>query len=141
MKKQMIESIGMIDMNDVDLRLVGQIEIFLSLDEIGYQVKKIVNECLEQYEKEYPGIDTEDDVYYDFHLIYTREVNEGDWQEYMIDVYIWQQSDKFMGKTTMYFEDIPLSLSEAEGNKVKQLIVDKVSKMLFGSVSNKIAVA
>ena len=41
----------------------------------------------------------------------------------------------------MYFEDIPLSLSEAEGNKMKQLIVDKVSKMLFGSVSNKIAVA
>lgn len=55
MKKQMIESIGMIDMNDVDLRLVGQIEIFLSLDEIGYQVKKIVNECLEQYEKKVSG--------------------------------------------------------------------------------------
>lgn len=32
MMKRTIESIGTIDMNDVDLRLVGQIEIFLSLD-------------------------------------------------------------------------------------------------------------
>ena len=141
MKKQMIESIGMIDMNDVDLRLVGQIEIFLSLDEIGYQVKKIVNECLEQYEKRYPGIDTEDDVYYDFNLLYTLGENEGEWQEYMIDVYIWQQSDEFMGKTTMCYENIPLSLSEADGNKVKQLIVDRMANMLFGSSDNKIAVA
>lgn len=139
--KRTIESIGTVDMDDVDLRLVGQIEIFLSFDEIGNQVKRIVDGCLEQYEKKYPGIDIEDDVYYDFNLIYTREVNEGDWQEYMIDVYIWQQSDRFMGKTTMYFEDIPLSLSEAEGNKVKQLIVDKVTKMLFDSDENKAAVA
>lgn len=59
----------------------------------------------------------------------------------MIDVYIWQQSDEFMGKTTMCYENIPLSLSEADGNKVKQLIVDRMANMLFGSSDNKIAVA
>ena len=100
-----------------------------------------MDDCLSQYGEKYPGIDLEDDVYYDFDLLYTLGENEGEWQEYMINVYIWQQSDEFMGKTTMCYEDIPLPLSEADGNKVKQLIVDRMANMLFGSADSKIAVA
>lgn len=141
MMKRTIEAIGTFDLNKVDMSLAGQIEIFLPVDEIGYQASKIVDDCLAQYGEKYPGIDLEDDVYYDFNLLYTLGENEGEWQEYMIDVYIWQQSDEFMGKTTMCYENIPLSLSEADGNKVKQLIVDRMANMLFGSSDNKIAVA
>lgn len=141
MMKRTIEAIGTFDLNKVDMSLAGQIEIFLLVDEIGNQASKIVDDCLAQYGEKYPGIDLEDDVYYDFNLLYTLGENEGEWQEYMIDVYIWQQSDEFMGKTTMCYENIPLSLSEADGNKVKQLIVDRMANMLFGSSDNKIAVA
>lgn len=141
MMKRTIEAIGTFDLNKVDMSLGGQIEIFLPVDEIGNQASKIVDDCLAQYGEKYPGIDLEDDVYYDFNLLYTLGENEGEWQEYMIDVYIWQQSDEFMGKTTMCYENIPLSLSEADGNKVKQLIVDRMANMLFGSSDNKIAVA
>ena len=141
MMKRTIEAIGTFDLNKVDMSLAGQIEIFLQVDEIGNQASKIVDDCLAQYGEKYPGIDLEDDVYYDFNLLYTLGENEGEWQEYMIDVYIWQQSDEFMGKTTMCYENIPLSLSEADGNKVKQLIVDRMANMLFGSSDNKIAVA
>ena len=141
MMKRTIESIGTFDLNKVDMSLAGQIEIFLPVDEIGSQVSKIVDDCLLQYGEKYPGIDLEDDVYYDFNLLYTLGENEGEWQEYMIDVYIWQQSDEFMGKTTMCYEDIPLPLNEADENKVKQLIVDRMANMLFGSADSKIAVA
>lgn len=139
--KRTIESIGTFDMKEVDLRLSGQVEIFLSPDEIGGQVDKIVGDCLEQYGKQYPGIDLEEDVYFNFTLLYTLGVNDGEWQEYMIDVCIWQKSDEFMGKTSQYYSDIPLSLSVEEGNKVKQIIIDKVADMLFGSAGSKQAVA
>ena len=139
--KRTIESIGTFDLNKVDMSLAGQIEIFLPVDEIGSQVSKIVDDWLSQYGEKYPGIDLQDDVYYDFNLLYTLGENEGEWQEYMIDVYIWQQSDEFMGKTTVCYENIPLSLSEADGNKVKQLIIDRMANMLFGSADSKIAVA
>ena len=141
MMKRTIEAIGTFDLNKVDMSLAGQIEIFLPVDEIGNQASKIVDDCLAQYGEKYPGIDLEDDVYYDFNLLYTLGENEGEWQEYMIDVYIWQQSDEFMGKTTVCYENIPLSLSEADGNKVKQLIIDRMANMLFGSADSKIAVA
>ena len=141
MMKRTIESIGTFDLNKVDMSLAGQIEKFLPVDEIGSQVSKIVDDCLSQYGEKYPGIDLQDDVYYDFNLLYTLGENEGEWQEYMIDVYIWQQSDEFMGKTTVCYENIPLSLSEADGNKVKQLIIDRMANMLFGSADSKIAVA
>ena len=141
MMKRTIEAIGTFDLNKVDMSLAGQIEIFLPGDEIGNQASKIVDDCRAQNGEKDPGIDLEDDVYYDFNLLYTLGENEGEWQEYMIDVYIWQQSDEFMGKTTMCYENIPLSLSEADGNKVKQLIVDRMANMLFGSADNKIAVA
>ena len=101
MMKRTIEAIGTFDLNKVDMSLAGQIEIFLPVDEIGNQASKIVDDCLAQYGEKYPGIDLEDDVYYDFNLLYTLGENEGEWQEYMIVVYIWQQSDEFMGKTTM----------------------------------------
>lgn len=139
--KRTIESIGTFDMKEVDLRLAGQIELFLSVDEIGSQVNKLVDKCLEQYGKQYPGIDLEEDVYFNFTLLYTLGVNDGEWQEYMIDVCIWQKSDKFMGKTSQYYSDIPLSLSVEEGSKVKQIIVDKMAEMLFGSANKKMAVA
>ena len=53
------------------MSLAGQIEIFLPVDEIGSQVSKIVDDCLSQYGEKYPGIDLQDDVYYDFNLLYT----------------------------------------------------------------------
>lgn len=142
MKNLTVETLGTVDMENVSMDLAGQITIFFPLEEIGETADKIIDNCMSKYEKKYPGIDTEKDIYWGFSVLYTYGLDDSEWSEYMAEVYIWQKSDEITGKDTgECYSDIHLSLSEAEQNKVKQIIVDKMAEMLFPAKVNKKAVA
>ncbi|MCB7062214.1 hypothetical protein LI031_00030 [Enterocloster citroniae] len=142
MKNTRIDTIGTVDMRDTSLYLSGQITIHMELDEIEDVADTIIDNCMDQYMKRYPGVDPEKDVYWDFGVVYTSGVDNWEWSEYMAEIYIWQKSDGITGKdTSECYDEIHLTLSDEAKAKVKQLIADKMAEMLFGSVSNKIAVA
>lgn len=142
MKNTRIDTIGTFDMRDTSLYLSGQITIHMELDEIEDVADTIIDNCIDQYMKRYPGVDPEKDVYWDFGVVYTSGIDNWEWSEYMAEIYIWQKSDDITGKdTSECYDEIHLTLSDEAKAKVKQLIVDKMAEMLFGSISNKIAVA
>lgn len=142
MKNPTVETLGTVDMKRVSMDLSGQITIFFPFEEIGDTADEIIDACMSKYAKKYPGVDTEKDIYWGFSVIYTYGLDNWEWSEYMAEVYIWQKSDDITGKNTgEYYGDIHLSLSEAEQNKVKQIIIDKMAEMLFPVTVNKKAVA
>lgn len=142
MKKKTIDSIGTVDLNEVSMDLAGQITIHMTLEEIGEEADKIIDNCMNQYVKKYPNIDTEKDVFWDFNLVYTYGLANWELSEYMVDIYIWQRSDEITGKDTcICYDDIPLTLGETEANKVKQIIVDRIADMLFPAKTGEKAVA
>ena len=69
--KRTIESIGTVDMRDTSLYLAGQITIHMALEEIQNEADAIIESCMERYSKNYPGVDTENDIYWDFGVVYT----------------------------------------------------------------------
>lgn len=142
MKNPRIDTIGTVDMRDTSLYLSGQITIHMEFDEIEDVADTIIDNCMDQYMKRYPGVNPENDVYWDFGVVYTSGIDNWEWSEYMAEIYIWQKSDDITGKDTgECYDEIHLTLSDEAKAKVKQIIVNKISEMLFGSVSNKIAVA
>lgn len=142
MKYSTVKTLGTVDMKRVSMDLSGQITIFFPLEEIGETADEIIDNCMSMYEKKYPGVDTENDIYWGFSVLYTCGLDDSEWSEYMAEVCIWQKSDNITGKDTgECYSDIHLSLSEEEQNKVKQIIVDKMADMLFGSAGSKKAVA
>lgn len=142
MRKRTIDTIGTVDMSDTSLYLAGQITIHMALDDIQDEADAIIESCMERYSKSYPGVDTEEDIYWDFGVVYTSGIDNWELSEFMAEIYVWQKSDDITGKDTCQcYDDFHLSLSDEAKAKVKQIIVDKMADMLFGSASSKKAVA
>lgn len=142
MKNPKIDTIGTVDMGYTSLYLAGQITIHMELDGIEDAADTIIEDCMAQYRERYPGIDTEEDVYWDFGVVYTSGLDNWEWPEYMAEIYIWQKSDDITGKdTSECYDGIHLTLSDEAKARVKQVIVDKMAEMFFGSADSKRAVA
>lgn len=142
MRKRTIDTIGTVDMSDTSLYLAGQITIHMALDDIQDEADAIIESCMERYSKSYPGVDTEEDIYWDFRVVYTSGIDNWELTKFMAEVYVWQKSDDITGKDTCQcYDDFHLSLSDEAKAKVKQIIVDKMAEMLFGSAGSKKAVA
>ena len=85
MMKRTIESIGTVDMRDTSLYLAGQITIHMALEEIQNEADAIIESCMERYSKNYPGVDTENDIYWDFGVVYTSGIDNWEiWVSYKL---------------------------------------------------------
>lgn len=142
MKNLTVDTIGTVDMSDTSLDLSGQIVIHMAFNEIEEEADTIIDNCMAQYVKHYPGIDIEKDVYWDFEVVYTSGLDNPEYSEFMAQMYVWQRSDDITGKDTCQcYDEFHLSLSDGAKAKVKQIIANKIIEMLFGSANSKKAVA
>jgi hypothetical protein len=132
MKRRTIETIGTINVNEVSFDFAGQIEIHMPLEEVGSEANLIINNCKNQYKKQYPSVDIERDVYYDFRLVFTSSLANSEYSEFGALVYIWQKSDEETGQNTCeVHEGYKLQLTDTDKKKVKRIISDKMYEMLI----------
>ncbi|MEY8534223.1 hypothetical protein AALH30_11965 [Blautia pseudococcoides] len=140
--RKTINAIGTVDSRKVSVDFAGQIEMHMPFEEIGAKADAIIEECMEQYKKRYPEINTESDVFWDFRLVYTAGIDNPEYTEFMVDMYIWQKTNKAAGEDTFeYYLDIPLELDELDKEKVRQMIADKMKEIFFMPVGRARATA
>lgn len=98
--RKTINAIGTVDSRKVSVDFAGQIEMHMPFEEIGAKANVIIEECMEQYKKHHPEINTESDVFWDFRLVYTAGIDNPEYTEFMVDLYIWQMTNKAAGEDT-----------------------------------------
>lgn len=129
MKKNEIRTIGTINLENINIDMSGTFEMHLPLEDIGEQTDKILNYCMDDYKEKHPQTNTEEDVYFDFKLIYTSGFSNPEYSEYMADVYIWQkEGDELLE----IYESIELHLDTEAQKKVKSIIWEQLGKQLLG---------
>lgn len=124
MKKTTIENIGTVKLDNVSLT-GGQLEIHIPLEEVGKEADAIIKQCLDWYKEGHPRDDFENDVLYDFRLVFSFGYAN---PEFTAEVIVWQDTDEM---NDVIYPDIPVELSEEATKKVKRIIWDKLSETFF----------
>lgn len=117
-------------MSSVSLDSFGSFEVHLGLLEVGEDADKILEECMSQYKEKYPEVNIEEDVYYDFRIIYN--INLACEPEFCLCVYIWQK--KYENAQNDYcevYDGIPLEFDEESKQKVKKIMWKKFEETFF----------
>lgn len=127
MKKETVKNIGVIDLEHVSVGN-GQLEVHVPLAEIGKEADRIIDNCISRYKKSYPQVNTENDIYWDFRLMFSFGYAN---PEFEIMVVVWQRSDDEQQETAEIYDGIPVTLTKEDSHKIKKVIWDKLGETLF----------
>lgn len=120
-------SLGVIDLEGASIG-DGQIEVHMPVEEVAEQLKKVLDECAEDYLKKHENVDA-DALNYDVRVVlacgnFCR--GDGKAVEFSLLVTIWESNG-----TAEFYDEIPVSFSEEESKRVKKILWDKLGELLF----------
>lgn len=129
MKKQTISNIGKVELEGIEV-VNGQLEIHIPVEiESNSKVDLFIDECMEYYKGKHPTVDTMEDVYFDFGLMFSFGYAN---PEFEVQLTIWQKLDNEDRSTAEYFDGLEVSLNEADTKMIKKVIWNQLGATVFG---------